>query len=368
MYYLFLPIGFVLGLLVSIVLIKVLWWKLGTSPMLGIFYTILGLYVTHRVTKIFQKLTEPARFKLIAGKLAAIDASAWIPAKILSVVVVVCFLSQTLLFLPLSNTLFIAQGSTIILNARKLVRDMPSEKIPKGLFPDQFSNTVHFIDPAPITFNSIRGNGEYQDVVDSVAPSVVKILSEGCLGTDSGSGTGFFVAPHFIATNAHVISSGQNTFIKTTDGIYPATPRYMNSKNDVAILYSEYVEGTPLPLIDGEPTSEEELFYIGYPLGGDLQVAFGHRREEKSAGEFRTLDDLTDDDYFEMDIGAQPGSSGSPVVNLDGAVVGLLNSSGAGANAIDASYVKPLIDKAGGSFIAARSGLCNPLRTFRTSI
>ena len=133
-----------------------------------------------------------------------------------------------------------------------------------------------------------------------------------------GFGSGFFVGQSQIATNFHIVegaAKGTATLAGsptkyTVDGITA-----IDEKNDLAILKVTGFEGEPLPLGDSDTAKTDETVYVaGNPKG--LEGKFSKD----------TISNLHEGDAkkrFQMTALISPGSSGGPVLNGNGAVIGI---------------------------------------------
>lgn len=148
-----------------------------------------------------------------------------------------------------------------------------------------------------------------------IQDSVVTIRS----GT--GQGSGFFIAPKLILTNQHVVgNSGRHKILLIGgDEVYAETLR-SHAGRDVALLMVEGGSYPALPLRRDPARLTEEVYAVGSPLDESLagtvtrgivsQVkadSYGYRR-------------------IQADVSIQPGSSGGPLLDADGTVIGLSQS------------------------------------------
>lgn len=141
----------------------------------------------------------------------------------------------------------------------------------------------------------------------------------------SATGTAFVVGPAHLMTCAHVIEDMSVLHISSLDGRYKVEPVVVDRRNDIALLR---VQGAsplnPLPFREG-PGCEagDNVVALGYPLasisGGSLQV---------TQGGISSLFGLhSDASLLQFTAPIQPGSSGSPLFDSGGAVVGMVTSS-----------------------------------------
>lgn len=130
--------------------------------------------------------------------------------------------------------------------------------------------------------------------------------------------TGFFVTRNKVATNIHVIAHREFVLVRSVDDEKNWTVEGVtafDAKNDLAIL-KVAEEGTPFPLGDSDTLQRgEAVSAVGYPKG-KYTVAEG------------TLHSVRDSDkWLQMNVKISPGNSGSPVINREGQVIGIVSAS-----------------------------------------
>ena len=163
-----------------------------------------------------------------------------------------------------------------------------------------------------------------------------------------GAASGFFVEPDKIATNIHVVAHPGPVFIKSPDKKKIWTVEGVAAfdvKNDLAIL-KIVGEGTPSLLGDSDAVGvEDTVVATGYP-GGKYKVTKGvvHRIRNN-------------DKWFQMQIALSGGSSGSPVQDGEGQIIGIVS-----AVEDPYSYVIPSNTL---RTLVARSGPVEPLTQWR---
>ena len=167
--------------------------------------------------------------------------------------------------------------------------------------------------------------------------STVRIVSWS--GTNIAYGSGFFVAPDKIATNIHVVARPGPVFAKLVDGetiwkIESVTA--YDVKNDLVVLKIAG-ESTPLSLDDSDKIQTgEPIIAVGYP-GGKYKVMRGTINSSRKIYK-----------WIRMKVGTSVGSSGGPVLNMDGQVIGVIVGYGEDAfhsYAIPANVLKVLLAK-----------------------
>jgi V8-like Glu-specific endopeptidase len=149
-------------------------------------------------------------------------------------------------------------------------------------------------------------------IATSTTPSVVEIK------TTKGAGTGFLVdSLGVVVTNDHVASSGDLISIKLANGdIYNVINKVAaDPVHDISVLRIPGYNLPKLQLGDSEGVQVgQRIFVIGNPLG--LQNTF----TDGVVSAQRQFDGVR---LFQVSAPISPGSSGSPVVNLNGEVIGI---------------------------------------------
>jgi serine protease Do len=142
--------------------------------------------------------------------------------------------------------------------------------------------------------------------------SVVTILAS------TGTGSGFLVSTDgYVLTDAHVVGDDKNVRVRWPDGLEGlATVERVSKKRDVAILKTNPRDRAPLALKRGPVTPTQRVYVIGSPNGKDFEgtVSSGIISAD------RTIDGLR---YIQSDAAMSPGSSGGPLLDETGAVIGL---------------------------------------------
>ena len=168
------------------------------------------------------------------------------------------------------------------------------------------------------------------EVFNSAVPSVVRVESDDELGKVSG--TGFFAdATGTIYTLASVVGDGLSISVTRGDQRWPAKLLAKDPRSGIALIKVDEAGATSF-LEKGdcsEVKASSPLVVVGFPFDHDVSPSFGivGGLDRKSQGKFFTTT------HIRANIPVQRGQGGSPVLNLDGQVVGVLVSgleSGAG--------------------------------------
>jgi len=182
----------------------------------------------------------------------------------------------------------------------------------------------------PTVNSSARATAEgsvYTDVYRQVAPSIGQVLVDGDRG--QGQGTGFVVDGRHVVTNHHVVADSGEVRVRFADGNQRSgTVVGTDVYSDLAVVRVESrpEDATPLSFVERQPTIGQEVVAIGNPYGLAGTVSAGiisgvNRLIPSPAG-------VPIPDAIQTDAAVNPGNSGGPLVDLDGNVLGVVNSGG----------------------------------------
>ncbi len=157
-------------------------------------------------------------------------------------------------------------------------------------------------------------------LVRRLQPSVVLVQTYSDTGKRLRQGSAFFVGMRGdVVTNYHVISGAYRAQIKTSDGETFSVKGVvaMDTTRDLVRLATDTPTESAHPLLIGRDLPEvgETVVVIGSPLGLEQTVTDG------IVSALRTL--KPQGQVIQMSAPISPGSSGSPVVNMRGQVVGV---------------------------------------------
>jgi S1-C subfamily serine protease len=213
--------------------------------------------------------------------------------------------------------------------------------------------------PAPAI--DLPSNAVAREIGERAAPSVLRVLADGCQLRTSGSS--FVVARGYVVTNAHVVAGATSVLVQTSSGSFDAVPVLVDLELDLAVLYARDVDGPVLTFSDEEPQRGAVGATIGYPGGGDETV----KPATVAATYFATGLDVTGSArvtrrILELRARVAPGDSGGPFVLADGTVGGVVFAESrvdpAVGYALSPEQVIELVDRAVGRTQAVSTGSC----------
>ena len=160
--------------------------------------------------------------------------------------------------------------------------------------------------------------------------------------TDDGQGSGFFVAPNIIATNFHVVEGATNaSCILNNSDIEYKIDGYVGVDKSVDLILLK-VSTLNKPAIKFAVTTAsigQKVYVIGSPQGLPATI---------SDGIISGMRDFEGNKLLQMTASISPGSSGGPVLNSSGELIGISVSQltdGQNLNfAIPKSYLQILLD------------------------
>ncbi|WDP90814.1 MAG: serine protease [Desulfobacter sp.] len=168
------------------------------------------------------------------------------------------------------------------------------------------------------TLNAGAASG-YSALASKIRPGVVTILVYDYTGQLKSVGSGFFYNDQGdILTNSHVLLKNHRAEIKTMSGKKYAVGAIISrdEKGDIVKAKTHVPKTTPfLKPASKPPVSGENIMVVGSPMGLEQTVSEGivsAWRKIKGIGK-----------VIQISAPISPGSSGGPVLNMNGDVVGV---------------------------------------------
>ncbi|MCK4850384.1 MAG: serine protease [Phycisphaerae bacterium] len=164
------------------------------------------------------------------------------------------------------------------------------------------------------------GTETLPQIIKRIQPSTVVVLTYDEKGEPIAQGSGFFVsrAGHII-TNRHVLEAASRAEIKTSQGkVYPISHIIAEDKEGDLVLASVDIPASsvqPLKLSDTIPQVGQRVVVIGNPLGFEGTVSDGIVSAVRDIPAFGKI--------IQISAPISPGSSGSPVMDMKGRVIGI---------------------------------------------
>ncbi len=155
-------------------------------------------------------------------------------------------------------------------------------------------------------------------IVKRISPAVVVVETQ--RGTKKGMGTGFFINSRgYLVTNYHVIYGADQAVIRTQAGRRYPVQRIVaeNKEADLVLITADIPapEISPVEVSGKMPEVGEKIYAIGHPMGLEKTVSEG------IVSAIRRMPKLGD--IIQITAAISPGSSGGPVFNTSGVVIGV---------------------------------------------
>jgi len=180
----------------------------------------------------------------------------------------------------------------------------------------------------PLVFvflSAVAGHAQGGDCAFNITPtnlekavaSTFAIHSNDLEETLLGSGFAFY-RPGMVLTNAHVVNGAKTVLLIAQDGgrqIAQVLAR--DVLRDIAVLHLAH-NPAPIPAVAGTACLGQPVYAVGAPFGADFSVSFGivsrlQRQIEPNAPVL----------MLQHDAALNPGSSGGPLVDANGALLGM---------------------------------------------
>ena len=171
--------------------------------------------------------------------------------------------------------------------------------------------------PLPtVTLQHLHSGPTIAELVARLRPSLAHIRAA------SGGGSGFvYDRGGLVATNAHVVDCCRYVTVFVNNRRYQGTVLGLDDQADLAVVrINSGDQFTQASLGNGRQVAVgDEVVALGFPLnlGDDLTATKGIVSSRRT---------LRGYEHFQHDAPINPGNSGGPLINLDGAVIGMNTS------------------------------------------
>lgn len=158
------------------------------------------------------------------------------------------------------------------------------------------------------------------EIIKKIEPSIIVVLTYDQEGKLLGQGSGFFINKKGEAiTSRHVLEGAIRAEVKTVDGmIYPIAKIIAEDQEGDVIKIEVIIPENKIHFLEISPSLPEvgeRVVVIGSPLGLEQTVSDGIVSAVRRIPIFGRI--------IQISAPISPGSSGSPVINLKGEVIGV---------------------------------------------
>jgi len=132
------------------------------------------------------------------------------------------------------------------------------------------------------------------------------------------SGSGFYISREgYLITNQHVVGDAGFVKSRTATGLeMPGEVLMTDAMRDVALVKTQKTAFDPLALHLADPNAGDEVFAIGSPLGDQFNGTVTH-------GVVSGFREIAKRRFLQSDVSITHGNSGGPLVDANGAVIGI---------------------------------------------
>lgn len=290
-----------------------------------LFVGVLVLATTVAVCSVlFGSVGARARARVDATALSGVDRVVGGVAGAAAVVAVVWFLLPAAADVPGAVARSV-RTSTIVDAIDRVTPEPPDAARTVRALIDQsrFPTVLADLGPTPVTGPPPDQIPVAAEVVDRATSSTVNVEATGCGRRFEGSGV--VLEPGVVVTNAHVIAGADTVRVRRTDGtVLDAVTVAFDPDRDLARLEVAGLDRDPLRLTSIEPGDQGVV--IGYPGGQDVARVAPVRVEQRRTATGRDIygQGATQREVLFLAAELQQGDSGSPVVDVEGRVAGIV--------------------------------------------
>lgn len=180
------------------------------------------------------------------------------------------------------------------------------------------------LEPPPAAPLDLPGDQETRELAQSGAASTARVTGSGC-GAWQQVGSGFFITPTHLVTNAHVVAGTDATSVTLAGATFETVVVHFDPNTDVAVLYAGGADAPPLELAAEAPSRGTSAVALGYPGGGELRISPAAVTANHDVpgpniyGEGRYRHEVV-----EVRADIERGSSGGPLMVAPGVVGGVV--------------------------------------------
>lgn len=182
-----------------------------------------------------------------------------------------------------------------------------------------FLSKLFFVLLVAFSALSVFAQDNLPELVKKIKPSAVAIETFDAKGALLSRGSGFFISADKIITNNHVIEKSSSVVVHLNNGkrFNVKGVLAIDGEGDLAVLQVDVPQNLAVPLSIEKlvPQEGESIVVIGNPYGLEGSVTNGIVSAVREISGYGKIIQIT--------APISPGSSGSPVVNMRGQVIGI---------------------------------------------
>lgn len=196
-----------------------------------------------------------------------------------------------------------------------------------------------------VNFTSAFSQVSFKNLISTNEKAIFSIFTYDDYGVPTGSGTGFFISNDGTAiSNFHVLKGASNAIIKLSNNTTFKISEIVaaNQEADLIKFKIENPSKKVFPFLSTKTTGIEKgdkVFVIGNPHGFESTVSEGIISSVREVEDYEQVIQIT--------AAISPGSSGSPVMTMDGKVVGVATFQYADGQNLNFAVASKMISKLG---------------------
>jgi serine protease Do len=167
-----------------------------------------------------------------------------------------------------------------------------------------------------------------QELLQTASPSIAHLSIRDSRGEEEGSGSGFVISEDgHLATNFHVVEDAERIVAVFPEGkeVEVVGVRAFDKDSDVAIIQLMAGRYPPLKLGATPAKQGDDIVVIGSPLGLGHSISTGIVSAVREHGTVTSRNKEGMKSWgLQITASVAAGSSGSPILNLEGEVVGIV--------------------------------------------
>lgn len=168
----------------------------------------------------------------------------------------------------------------------------------------------------------------HSTAVSTARPAVLKVRSMAPSCDRAMEGSSFVYAPERVLTNAHVVGGANDVQVQSATGWLRAHVVLFDPGRDIAVLWVPGLTAKPLQFSTQTAITGQDAIVLGYPQDGPFDVRPARIRDrEKISGRDIYGQLSVDRDIYTVRSVVRAGNSGGPLVDTNGAVLGIVFAS-----------------------------------------
>lgn len=175
------------------------------------------------------------------------------------------------------------------------------------------------------------------ELIEALRPSVIHVMGDAEECRRRLMGSGFVAEDDYVLTNAHVVAGTDAVVLDTSRGLIDASVVFFDPDADIAVLHAPNLGLPSLQWADSPANIGDDAVVMGYPESGPFEAAPARVSGRiMIAGPDIYASGRVEREAYTVRGSIREGNSGGPLINTDGAVLGMVF--GASVDNTDTGY------------------------------